>query len=473
MGKLIFQAATTTNLVHRRAYVLIALVVSMVTASGFASVAEAVPPTAWGSSGPGQVVLMYQGSATAPKLKVGTTIRQVRQQMRSAKFQDTTALAKSDLNAAARPDATPKATVPEVIDGSVQNYYLKTRAGKRAANAGGVTPSDASNGVVDFAGCASNPAGGGSAGTILNHFNYCEWKVVSYIVFVNGVLVASYSAKRVTIGFGSTTARAVTVSISLRDFAFVGAVVPSSVWTAGLSIGAFPVGGTSIAAPSAPVSMRYTAWPQNFISYTIVGSSNTTYGLDKLTLGVWNTYVHFQTAGASPSSDTVSPQAGNRYDSAPYLTTTSGAIFDRVIPVMNYSLSDPKAGPVARHIQYAFSDPNATFPIKSGSKDIPGNARKQPFEFLTRLYSGYDQAQYNLNRTTTASMCTKLPPVAGSQCDEYPFASTYEGSAKGDGNYSLQRLDATANLSAGGKLSAWFSSDRILHKDKFLISINA
>ncbi|WP_352247673.1 NucA/NucB deoxyribonuclease domain-containing protein [Amycolatopsis nalaikhensis] len=39
-------------------------------------------------------------------------------------------------------------------------------------------------------------------------------------------------------------------------------------------------------------------------------------------------------------------------------------------------------------------------------------------------------------------------------CDEYPFKSTREGAAKGDGNYSARLIDARDNQAAGNWLNS-------------------
>ncbi|MGW1093201.1 NucA/NucB deoxyribonuclease domain-containing protein [Streptomyces sp. NPDC002596] len=163
-----------------------------------------------------------------------------------------------------------------------------------------------------------------------------------------------------------------------------------------------------------------------------------------------------------------------RFDSASYLATSNGGIFDYVMPVMNYSRSSPAHGAVAQHIYDAQTNPGATYPAKVG-KAIPGSiASGKP---LSRLYDGYDSAaaiQRQKNETAKNNACAQIRPNPsdGLDCDEYPFASTWEGAGVGDNNFSVRYLDATQNRSAGGSLAAWYNSDRILHKDRFYVRIS-
>ena len=68
-------------------------------------------------------------------------------------------------------------------------------------------------------------------------------------------------------------------------------------------------------------------------------------------------------------------------------------------------------------------------------------------------------------------MTAILQPQAPVQCDEFPFASTYEGSARWryDGAqyrnwYSVQWVNTAQNLEAGRELAAWYRNQRILDK---------
>ena len=67
-----------------------------------------------------------------------------------------------------------------------------------------------------------------------------------------------------------------------------------------------------------------------------------------------------------------------------------------------------------------------------------------------------------------------LPPynTTTHQCDEYPFASTWEGAADPDWAFSVRAVPATENEKAGGLLTWYFFADRILYdNDEFWVQI--
>ncbi|WP_405834363.1 NucA/NucB deoxyribonuclease domain-containing protein [Streptomyces sp. NBC_01176] len=53
------------------------------------------------------------------------------------------------------------------------------------------------------------------------------------------------------------------------------------------------------------------------------------------------------------------------------------------------------------------------------------------------------------------------------QCDEYPYASTKEGSAKGDNRFSVRLIDGTDNETGGRGLDQTYTLNRILDGDAF------
>jgi hypothetical protein len=57
-------------------------------------------------------------------------------------------------------------------------------------------------------------------------------------------------------------------------------------------------------------------------------------------------------------------------------------------------------------------------------------------------------------------------------CDEYPFASTYQGAAlAGKGNYEREAVPAEQNSKVGSYLSSFFLKFRIADSDSFYVYI--
>lgn len=183
----------------------------------------------------------------------------------------------------------------------------------------------------------------------------------------------------------------------------------------------------------------------------------------------------YQNVGASMNGS----YGGMRFDSAYYLApgipnAQMGSIFDRAEPGFEYDISNPAVAGVAEHIKFALTDPGATIPTAAGKK-IPG-ASSDPVHRLAPGAGAAQSTRYKQNRSTTSAFCTSRampPPPQGEavQCDEFPFASTYEGSARSryDGIkyrnwYSVQWVNTAQNLEAGRELGAWYLNQRILDK---------
>ncbi|WP_405531803.1 NucA/NucB deoxyribonuclease domain-containing protein [Streptomyces canus] len=58
------------------------------------------------------------------------------------------------------------------------------------------------------------------------------------------------------------------------------------------------------------------------------------------------------------------------------------------------------------------------------------------------------------NRNTACPSSLERPP--GKQCDEFPFASTWQGANTGGGNYSRRMINTTQNEDGGRALSRFY-----------------
>jgi hypothetical protein len=59
-----------------------------------------------------------------------------------------------------------------------------------------------------------------------------------------------------------------------------------------------------------------------------------------------------------------------------------------------------------------------------------------------------------------------VPP--GDSCDEFPLASTHQGAAFNT-DYSIAIVPSSANSSQGGIMSNFYSSNRVIDGDLFLV----
>lgn len=112
--------------------------------------------------------------------------------------------------------------------------------------------------------------------------------------------------------------------------------------------------------------------------------------------------------------------------------------------------ANPLVDPVARHMQDA----------QNSLAGHPGDAAYgHPLHRLT------DQTKINANRSAA---CGSSPPEGPfTYCDEYPFASTYEGGA----GASTRMVPSSANDSQGGILGGGYGRFRILDNDPYYVSI--
>ncbi|MDI3409268.1 NucA/NucB deoxyribonuclease domain-containing protein [Streptomyces cavernicola] len=170
-----------------------------------------------------------------------------------------------------------------------------------------------------------------------------------------------------------------------------------------------------------------------------------------------------------------------RWDKASYLanSTKGGAATFSYMGTLYYSkaVGAPERA-VALHIEKAFKTPGQTQP-PSSQKKVPGQTTDAP---LTRLYT--DSVRRERNRSVAISACVKYfgPDYAegGKQCDEYPFAATYEGSAGSEydpkipkNNFSVMALNGVENGNAGNLLGQFYGKHRLLDgpDDGFLVEI--
>lgn len=205
-------------------------------------------------------------------------------------------------------------------------------------------------------------------------------------------------------------------------------------------------------------------------------------------------YVEFFTEGGGYQTTQRgrTPSRIMRCDSAEYFrrgnnTWPEACIFYEAIPRLNYAYGEGYDS-VVFHIYQAQYQPNTTYPLLvprgvpvPRDKDIPG--RYVPGDAtvpgLHRITAQLHPGDYQNNRYHTRGACylegpfaaryvdLALPtrPGAGEECDEYPFASTLEGAAHPDWDFSVKAVPGTENGDAGTVLQNYYLDDRILAWD--------
>ncbi|MFJ1975306.1 NucA/NucB deoxyribonuclease domain-containing protein [Streptomyces sp. NPDC087903] len=126
-----------------------------------------------------------------------------------------------------------------------------------------------------------------------------------------------------------------------------------------------------------------------------------------------------------------------------------GCVNLRAIPVISYSRTGPWPE-LAEHIKDAQA---SGLPGKYGTTD-----------YLTRLTYA---AKIQKNRDKSCPTSLERPP--GKSCDEYPFASTYQGGNYGP--FSRRMINKNQNTEGGRALKGFYTYSRVLEGDRFLVWI--
>jgi hypothetical protein len=118
------------------------------------------------------------------------------------------------------------------------------------------------------------------------------------------------------------------------------------------------------------------------------------------------------------------------------------------------------------------------------SKRIPGNLLAhtidQPVIPLTFLDAGTKTPDgrnwKGTNSTAKTRECARLVReqeivTTGKQCDEYPFASSYEGAGRNDWNFSIRYVPTLQNKAHGNYLKAFQARYRLVDGDQFYVRI--
>ncbi|HEU5269263.1 MAG TPA: NucA/NucB deoxyribonuclease domain-containing protein, partial [Jatrophihabitans sp.] len=134
------------------------------------------------------------------------------------------------------------------------------------------------------------------------------------------------------------------------------------------------------------------------------------------------------------------------------LVSGTGCVDPEYTPTITFNTGlNPLVRPVALHMR----DAQAELPQHWG---VPGG--DHPLLRLT------DPTQASANTRAACASFVPDPPVATS-CDEYPFASSYEGGA----GASIRAVPLSANNSQGGILNGGYNTWRILDADAFYVQV--
>ncbi|MFJ3926468.1 ricin-type beta-trefoil lectin domain protein [Streptomyces sp. NPDC090022] len=312
----------------------------------------------------------------------------------------------------------------------------------------------------------------------MNHFEFCRWGYNTLTKLDGaGRVEGQVRFKETEVGQGSGEKRVGTIHTKVTEVTVTGTFVGASM-TMSPSAAGHPGACTTTFGSSSSYVEPLASWGDTYISYDVIGHAlqGDQARIDKPLF--CNFQSNWKVSGPKGTSDWHhAPEQAMRMDSAKYLEKfgsqgAEGAIFNRIIPWFTYDYDDASVKQVAEHIFSAYVNPLSTEPRVDVAKKIPGAYSST--SMLTRNYSDFNDDSRRIQAANTKAKdaaCKNL--VKGDptyQCDEFPFASTKEGAGSGE-NFSVRYVPGVVNGSAGGKLAAWYSQERILDGDKFQVQI--
>lgn len=401
--------------------------------------------------------------------------------------------------------ARQKASAPEAIDASTGSVAVTQDIGVLAA----APPVDIVPPQPQLDQCFSGGADD-VFGRILNRFAYCQEQtlIAEYIIRINNF--PDYKLGETEFRY-ETFAQGDELDRRIRVFA---RVQPDSVqyrWrTAFYNLFVAPNVPLTIIAECAenfltcqatrgPVTLPFVTWNGNddWFYWDVLSPTSAGTGRDFIAYARW--YLDFETRFGRASADFETDLRQIRCDSATYFNRGLASypyacIFNEAIPHLNYSTEDSEVRAVALHIEQAQTNPNSTYPLlvppgfppPPEGKRIPG--RYVPgdpnADGLHRIRESVDP-EYFANSQHKEAACYRRgdpalvaqymdlwlpepPDTYSEECDEYPFATTLEGAAHPDWDFSVRAVPDFQNSTAGGRLGTYLTDDRILSWDPTL-----
>jgi hypothetical protein len=330
---------------------------------------------------------------------------------------------------------------------------------------------------------------------VKNRFAECQFILLSYSYFpAKGAPPSGQASAKATIMFNMIPdTRKIQVAVHLFDWQFTGTLPPTS--SIGSEVGCL---GTGLRGSTARCDRleqgsyrTISSWQSNPVDvWDFVpqgedpsnANEPTEVNAEKRT--VYDIARYFYTYGGPGPYDNYNETPTStlpfRCDTAratnPNYAKSSDCVFHGATGWFNVRISDPEVTESAQFIYDAQNNITLTYPGIDG-KHVPGNFGKT--EAIHRLY--YDQNLRNANRRTSVAGCvrkwgadyTKRPDGRTNDCDEYPFAATYEGSFTVTDNmlrsYAVRPVLSAHNQKVGSRLAIFVAEDHLLDGDAYYV----
>ncbi|WP_410659588.1 hypothetical protein [Amycolatopsis sp. lyj-112] len=193
----------------------------------------------------------------------------------------------------------------------------------------------------------------------------------------------------------------------------------------------------------------------------------------------WFDFYRSLSSPIPPPGASRTPKGMFRCDSATYATRGSHCVFTGVVPTMVFDLHSPTYGESSEFIKDAQEDITKTAPGNDPELKVPGKFKESTVSYL---YSGYDierkkdGSRRKVRRACVDEWGAKYTVKDGvkMQCDEYPFASTYQNAALAKEKpftFGVRRIKASHNIAGGNLIGDWYGREHMLDGDQFYVVV--
>ncbi|MBQ1052118.1 hypothetical protein KBX50_27135 [Micromonospora sp. C51] len=329
--------------------------------------------------------------------------------------------------------------------------------------------------------CQTTSAATGERGHMRNRLMWCaRYIAYDYVFDSQNKQTGFVYMPVIAVGYGrDDSQRNITMFLRAESVTFGGSYTPASMFGLELECyrdtpGCDISGGTYLM----PLSLwQERAADNRWVTWHLTSDESVSTLQDQVLYHAFNFEVRAQDGHTSDNDNVY----WVRCDSATYFPSTrvGACIFHDVIPHLQYRLyeadgSQTPVHAVAVHIRDAFANPNATYPLKpDGDKVIPGRyggpldqyLERVPARGTTHASNGREKTRACDRRPPYDSTGLPNPPGEGEQCDEFPFASTQQGAANPNWDFSVRAVPTGDNSRAGSALRDFYRDDRILYSE--------
>jgi len=320
-----------------------------------------------------------------------------------------------------------------------------------------------------FTACQAEIHGGKTGGYVISHHRFCQYLGVHAYreACRDGVCqtIATADFRFTVIGYTEIGQRSVNFGLKLDSWKLWGSIA-DMVLTIGVTCRSDSA-GYSCTPGSSGATLTIGQWmvaPNR--TYTFSGLAGSATGDEK------RTFLSFDYHFKGGPLDHVIRANWFRCDSATYVDYNNGCVFHAVEEIF-YFERDSANSQAADHIRDATLNPNITIPPPA-----PGESKRIPGSIYTgntigRIRPGSPQIGANRNKAIATCKIYWGPDYAkgGDECDEFPFATTWEGAASPYNDFSVSAISGGHNRAGGIAVNRFYGVQRILGGDTFYVVI--